>query len=102
MQAGGNAVELLQMTLEAAEKKGCSEHEKRVGHNSAGYGCRAATAELPDAKMASGISATSSAAYFRIRLAMTALTCANLPLRSTLPWMFARRLRLCAITLDSV
>jgi hypothetical protein len=26
------------VVLETAEKKGCAEHEKRVGHNGAGYG----------------------------------------------------------------
>src|SRR4029450_393466 len=38
MQTGGSAVVLLDMVLEASEKKGCAEHEKRVGHNSARYG----------------------------------------------------------------
>jgi hypothetical protein len=38
IQTGGSAVVLLDMVLETTKKKGCSEHEKRVGHNGAGYG----------------------------------------------------------------
>jgi hypothetical protein len=38
IQTGASAVVLLDVVLEAAEKKGCSEQEKHVGHNSAGYG----------------------------------------------------------------
>jgi hypothetical protein len=36
VQTGGSAIVLLEMVLEASEKKGCAEHEKRVGHNGAG------------------------------------------------------------------
>jgi hypothetical protein len=38
VETGGSAVVLLDMVLETTEKERCSKHEKRVGHNSAGYG----------------------------------------------------------------
>src|SRR5262245_20803414 len=37
VQTGGSAIVLLEMVLDASEKKGCAEHEKRVGHNGASY-----------------------------------------------------------------
>ena len=37
VQTGGSAIVLLEMVLETSEKKRSPKHEKRVGHNGAGY-----------------------------------------------------------------